>query len=265
MIPTSVSDGGKLSPEAEAAFTDALAPGEAVRVAVRGTFGSALVATDRRVLIWKKRRLTEFRWENVADVAFGGGAVIRWVHVRGPSVGLVRPSLLNVGELADTIQLGEIVTDEARAVLAVLVGQQARGEPRDIEMGPAGAPGVRGAAPGDADDVLMEAAGTGGRLLLLRDRVRIRHTGFRGLFRKSLPAERELPFELIARVEWRSPGPLRIGRIGFRTFSGGKASVTDPEDTVMFYLHQEPAFREMKGVIERRLARRRVGPGWRPR
>lgn len=254
MIQGSINDRHKLSPEAQAAITRALAPDEAVRVVVRGTFGSACLATDRRVLIWKKRRLNEFHWEHLAEVAFGGGPVVRWLQVRGPRVGLVRPSLLNVGELVDTIHLGEVVSDEARATLERLV-HWATGEPRDVERPSARERRARRAASSDTDVVLMEATGAGGRVLLLRDRVRIRHTGFRGLFRESLPAERELPLEQIAGIDWRPPGALRIGRIGFRTRAAGAAE-PGPENEVMFYLHQEPAFQEIKVAVERRLRKR---------
>jgi hypothetical protein len=253
-IATVLNDRGKLSPAANAALEAALAPAEAVRIVVRGAFGSAFVATDRRVLIWKKGRLNDFNWENLSEIAFGGRLLIRWLQVRGPDIGLVRPGLLNVGELADTIQLGELVIEPARAALAMLVRHRAAGRPRDVGTVAGGKARRSGAS--TADEVILDAVGAGGRLLLLADRVRIRHTGFRGLGPESLPAEVELPLEGIASIEWRSPGPLRVGHIGFRMQStdAGGPGVAGPEREVMFYLHQEPAFREIKAAVERRLA-----------
>ena len=254
-----MNDRGKLSRKAGAALDAALAADEAVRVVVRGTFGTAFVATDRRVLIWKKRRLNTFSWENLSAVAFGGGPLVRWVQVRGPSVGLVAPSLLNVGELADTIQLGELVDETARAALEMLVRHRGKGQPREVGSSQLTGRSAHTSASTGADDILMEAAGAGGRLLLLPDRIRIRHTGFRGGPLKSLPAERELPLERIGKIDWRTPGPLRLGRIQFRTRSAEGIDVAGSETEVMFYLHQEPAFREIKAAIDGRVADMRPG------
>lgn len=255
-----MNDRGKLSRKAGAALEAALPDDEAVRVVLRGTFGTAFVATDRRVLIWKKRRLNTFPWEIVSSVVFGGGPLVRWVQVRGPSVGLVAPGLLNVGEHADTVQLGEIVDETARAALEMLVRHRGKGQPRRLDTPPfAGSIAQRIASAG-ADTILMEAAGAGGRLLLLRDRIRILHTGFRGLLRKSLPDEQELPLERLASIDWRTPGPLRLGRIRFRTASAGGIDAAGPENEVMFYLHQEARFREIKAAIEDRVGDMRTRP-----
>lgn len=256
-----MNDLGKLSRKAVAALETALPDIEAVRVVVRGTFGTAFVATDRRVLIWKKGRLNTFPWENVSAVVFGGGPLVRWVQVRGPSVGLVAPSLLNVGELVDTMQVGEMVDGTARAALEMLVRHRGKGQPRKLGMSPFAGRFAERIAPIDSDEVLMEAAGAGGRLLLLQDRIRILHTGFRGLLGKSLPAKQELPLERLASIDWRTPGPLRLGWIRFHTRSAGGAIDADgPENKVMFYFHQEPRFREVKAAIEDRVVELRPRP-----
>jgi hypothetical protein len=108
------------------------------------------------------------------------------------------------------------------------------------------------------DSTFLEAKGAGGALILLAGRVRIHHHGFRGLLHKALPAQKDVPLERIASVDWRSSGALRLGRIGFRLEPPSRRGVAEPEpdDRVMFYLHQEVAFREIKAEIERRLARR---------
>jgi hypothetical protein len=254
----SINDRCTLSKKARGALETSLEPGEPVRVVVRGVFESALIASDRRVLTWKKGRLTAYPWRNVEAIAFGGGLVVRWIQVRGPSFGLVEPSLLNVGELADTIQIGEPVSDQVRAVLEMLVTRHAKAQPLDAQdIAPSGR---RTTAEDLADDdsPLLEATGAGGALRLFVDRVRIHHRGFRGFLRKALPAQKDIPLERIVSVDWRSPRALRLGRIGFRLEPVSRLGVDEPapEDQVMFYLHQEVAFREIKAEIERRLGRR---------
>jgi hypothetical protein len=255
-----MNDRGRLSRTADTALETALPADEAVRVVVRGTFGTAFVATDRRVLIWKKGRLNTFHWENLSAVVFGGGPLVRWVQVRGPSVGLVAPSLLNVGELVDTMQLGEMVDETARAALEMLVRHRAKGQPRELGRSSFAGRFAQRIASAGANTVLMEAAGAGGRLLLLQDRIRILHTGFRGLLRKSLPDEQDLPLERLASIDWRAPGPLRLGRIRFQTASAGGIDAAGPENEVMFYLHQEARFREIKAAIEDRVGDMRPRP-----
>jgi hypothetical protein len=255
-----MNDRRKVSRTAGAAIDTALLPDEAVWVVVRGTFGTAFVATDRRVLIWKKGRLNAFSWENLSAVVFGGGLLVRWVQVRGPSVGLVAPSLLNVGELVDTIQLGELVDETARAVLDMLVRHRAEGQTREVGSARLTGRSAASSTSTGADEILMEAAGAGGQLFLLPDRIRIHHTGFRGGLLESLPAERELPLETIGKIDWRTPRPLRLGRIHFRTRSAEGIGIAGAENEVMFYLHQEPGFREIKAAIEGRVAEMQPGP-----
>jgi hypothetical protein len=248
-----MNDRTKLPASASTAMAEVLGPTETVRVVIRGAFDSGLAATDRRILLWKKRRLVEFAWENVADIVFGGGLVVRWVQVRGPRFGLVEPSLLNIGELPDTLQLGELVDDRTQAVLKLLARQRGKGRPKDVT----GVEGGTGGRRSNVETPSMEAGGAGGRLLLQADRVLIRHTGFRGLFRKALPESTEIPLASIAAVEWREPGRFQLGRIGFRLHGEGRArkDAVHPENEVMFYLHQERPFREILFEVQRRRRR----------
>jgi hypothetical protein len=245
----SINDRVKLSNEAREAIEAVLEAGEGVRVVIRSTFGSGLVATDRRMLIWKKGRLVEFAWTNVSDVVIGGGALVRWIQVRGPSIGLVQPTLLNIGDLVDTVQLTEPLDEGNRGQIEMLVSRHAQGQPLEHETRTTTGP------------TLMEAAGAGGRLELMADRIRIHHLGFRGFFRKALPAQKEIPFEEIVSVEWRPPGAFRLGRMGFRlkTPAGDASNTVAPEDEVMFYLYQEVTFRELRADLERRLGPLRRG------
>jgi hypothetical protein len=250
----SMNDTTKLGKDARAALERSLGEGEPVRVVVAGTFGSALIATDRRVLIWKKHRLNEFRLESLAEIVFGRGPVVRWIQVRGPSVGLAVPSLLNVGELPDTIQIGPVVDDRIQPVLEMLVAGRGGLRPREAATAPVPTGAVAGQPDGSADEPPMEAIGAGGRLLLFRDRVRIEHRGFRGFLRHALPAAKEVRLDAITTVAWRDPGNLRLGRIGLCTRAGPskESRGAEPENTVMFYLHQQVSFREIRAAIERR-------------
>jgi len=248
---SSINDMGTLSKEAKAALEGELLPGEPVRVVVPGTFGTGLVATDRRVLIWKGHRLHEFPWKNLANVAFGGGTLVKWVQVRGPSIGLVGPSLLNIGKLIDTIQVGPMPDDATQVALETLVARHAQGQPLEGPNQP-----VSGlAAAGQMEGVIMEARGAGGGILVFPDHVRIRHRGFRGFLRQSLPAEKDISLERIDSIEWQDPGAVRLGRIRFHLRPGSTdgADEAGPEYEVMFYLHQEVSFREVRAEITRRM------------
>jgi hypothetical protein len=242
----SLNDIGSLAAEARAPIERSLERGEPIRVVVAGTFGSALVATDRRVLIWKRHRLSAYPLENLTEIAFGGGALVKWIQVRGLSVGLVAPSLLNIGELSDTVQIGPGLDDRIRPVLEMLVARRGGPSPRDAVDTVAG----------NSAEPRMEASGAGGRLLLFRDCVRIEHRGFRGLFRQALPAVKDIPLDEIASVEWRDPGALHLGHIGLRTAAGSaeESRPTEPENTVMFYIHQQVAFQKIRAAIRHRLA-----------
>jgi hypothetical protein len=208
------------------------------------------------VLIWKKHRLNEFGLESLTEVVFGRGPVVRWIQVRGPSVGLAVPSLLNVGELPDTIQIGPAVDDRIQPVLEMLVARRGGLRPRVAATAPVPTGAVAGPPETGADEPPMEAIGAGARLLLFRDRVRIEHRGFRGFLRHALPAAKEIPLEAITTVAWRDPGALRLGRIGLCTGAGPSTESrgAEPENTVMFYLHQQVSFREIRAAIARRLA-----------
>jgi hypothetical protein len=237
----SLNDRRKLSKEADRAIANELAGREALRIIVRGTLKTFLIATDRGILIWKKGRLNRYAWENLAEVAFGGGPLVQWVQVRGPGTGLVAPTLLNIGELPDAIQVAEVGDDRWRAALSLLARQRAGATAADIGSEPA----------------TREATGAGGQVLLGPEAIVIRHTGFRGLFRKALPESKEIPLASIAAVDWREPGRFRLGRIGFRLQGEGRKpkDAVDPENEVMFYLHQERPFREILFDVQRRLPR----------
>jgi hypothetical protein len=251
----SINDLARLSKQAARAVNDALLPGEPLRVVVLGTFGSAFAATDRQVLIWKKGQLRGFPWSNVSNVAIGGGRVVRWIQLRGPSIGLVEPSLLNIGELVDTIQIGEPLKDDARAVVEMLVARYGLEQPLPAAAVPTSSGRVRADESAENSGPLLVASGAGGELALFADHLLIHHRGFRGFLRKALPAHKDIPLARITSVEWRSPGPFRLGRIGFRLEPAplGPVDASLPEDQVMFYLHQEVAFREVMTEIERRL------------
>jgi hypothetical protein len=234
-----------------------LAPDEPIRVVLRGTFASALVATDRRVLIWKAGRLTEFDWANLSEVACGGRGPVRWIQVRGPSIGLAAPGLLNLGVLPDAIQLAEMDDRRARAALEVLARAYAKRRP--LPQFDAPITGRAKEANASAPRALLEASGAGARLELLADRVRIHHAGFRGFLRKALPDVEEIALADVAEIEWQPAGPLRLGRIGLRTLGAGNDPVP-PEREARGYLHQEGAFLELRAAANRLLSRRRKRP-----
>jgi hypothetical protein len=249
------NDRSRLSGEAKVALDAALTPGEPVRVIVRGAYGSALIASDRHAFIWKKKALHVIPLEHLSHVALGGGVLLRWVQFRGPSIGLVEPDLLNIGELPDAIQLGEIPSPEARARLEALV----RSRGRSLPLPPTATSGQRvtEVRSDDAHDALLRAEGAGAHLLLFEDRIRILEVGLESIFGRASPlTSQDIELSQIAALQWRDPGALRLGTIEFQlrdepaeTLHKGR-----PANQVRFYKHQELAFRQLRAEIERRLA-----------
>jgi hypothetical protein len=246
----------RLTPAANAALESALPPGEPVRVILRGAYGSALIASDRRGFIWKKKALHAFPFENLSQVAFGGGALLKWVQFRGPSIGLVEPDLLNIGDLPDAIQLGEIPSPEAWARLEALV--RTRG--RSLPLRPSATSAQRGgeARRSDADqDARLRAEGAGAHLLVFGDRIRIIEVGLESIFGRASPlGSQDIALDRIAELQWRDPGALRLGHIRFRLRDQGvetRSQRGSETVEVRFYKHQELPFRQARAELVRRL------------
>jgi hypothetical protein len=262
-VAKALNDVGRLGKEARGALEAALEPGEIVRVIIDGTFGTAMVGTDRRVLVWKKKTLHSFPYGWIGELGANYGLLSAWAQLRGPSLGNVPASLSTIAELPDAIQLANGQKDAGQALATLIAGHQAPGGPQPAEPSALSSSTSRSShMPGTEDGVVMEAEGNGGHLWLYEDRVLIKHFGFRGLMTKGfLKGDKEIPLEQITAVQWREPGALWLGHIQF-TIVGGTSdtkNASQDENAVMFEKAREPEFRMIKGEIDQRRTALRRG------
>ncbi len=256
---SSYNDRSQLPKEANHALDALLASGESVRVIVQGTGDSAIIGTETRGLVWKKKRLSVYPYENLTTVAFGDGHLFKWVQFRGPSMGLLEPTGTNVASQLDAIQVRGI-DKEARSELERLVGAGARSVP-GFAPGTivAGAGMMRDSNMPGGEMPLMEAEGVGGHLWLFEHQVRIKHHGMRGAMSAGvLKGDKEIALEQITAVQWRDPGAMFAGHIQF-SFMGGSSdakTASRDENAVIFRKGQEPPFRAIKEEIDRRIRAR---------
>jgi hypothetical protein len=236
-----------------------LLAGEEIAVIVPGASKSALIATGSRGLVWKKGRLSVYPYENLSTVAFGDGFV-KWVQFRGPSIGLIEPTLGNVADMLDAVQIRGGIHGAARAELERLVAEGARSIPGFAPGTVApGAEMMRDSNMPAGETPLMEAEGAGGHIWLFEDRVRIKHHGVRGALTTGvLKGDKEIWLDQISAVQWRDPGSMWLGHLQF-SFMGGSSDArmaSKDENAIQFRKGQELAFRAIKEEIDRRVRAR---------
>jgi Short C-terminal domain len=256
-------DRSRLSRDANKALDEVLEADEHVRVIVPGTYGSALIASDTRGFVWKRNHLSVYPFENLTTVAFGAGLVLKWAQFRGPSIGTAGPSVANVTNLLDTVQIDGRIDKKALTELERLVEAGARSIP-GFAPGTvlAGSHLQRESNMPGGELPLMEAEGSGGHLWLFEDRIRINHHGFRGALSAGvLKGDKEIGLAQVAAVQWRNAGPMFLGHIQF-SFMGGSSDAriaSRDENAVQFSKGQEPPFRAIKEEIDRRIRARSQG------
>jgi hypothetical protein len=88
-----LDDRSQLHKQANEALDENLAPDERVRVVVRGSFNSALIATDRRVFMFKMgaesgalmgTKLTSYSYDKLSGCSFETGVLTGRVSLDGP-------------------------------------------------------------------------------------------------------------------------------------------------------------------------------------
>ena len=253
-------DRNRLAREVNQALDQVLSPDEWVRVIIPGANGSVLVGSETRGFIWKKKHLSVYPYENLTTVAFGDGLALKWVQFRGPSIGLVKPTLSNVADLLDAVRVEGGIDKAARAELERFVAVNARSVP-GFAPGTvvAGAAMMRDSNMPGSEIPLMEAEGVGGHLWLFEHKVRIKHHGMRGALSTGvIKGDKEIALAQISAVQWRDPGNWWLGHIQF-SFMGGSSDArmaSKDENAVMFRKGQEPAFRAVKEEIDKRLLAR---------
>jgi len=111
---------------------------ERILVAIPGTLGSGLAATDRHVFLWKRGAMQAYRLADLDAAEFSTG-LLEWVMLRGPGLDPSRPSLGNVGHHPNAIQTQRL-SEAAKAELQRLVaghgdrGAQPQGSPCEATL-----------------------------------------------------------------------------------------------------------------------------------
>lgn len=90
-----IDDRSQLHKDANALLDQNLAPGEPVRVIIRGTYDSALIGTDRRAFVFKKgafsgafmgKRLASYDYRNLTGVQLETGMISGVMSLQGPGI-----------------------------------------------------------------------------------------------------------------------------------------------------------------------------------
>ncbi len=101
------NDRAQLHPDANKALGENLAPGEDVAVIIRGVYDSAMIATDRRVFVFKKgffsgvamgRRLASFDFANLTGVQQEQGLMNGFVALQGPGIDSIDGGFWSTGK-----------------------------------------------------------------------------------------------------------------------------------------------------------------------
>lgn len=130
-----------LSKKAQSAVSAALESGEEVRVAVSGENGSALVATNRRVFVFKKgitsgsffsKQLNSWDFANVSGIEVKQGMTTRGLVVQVPGVapvtkfGRFENGAGSVWEAPNALMADKDGLDDAVAILRTLIADHQR-------------------------------------------------------------------------------------------------------------------------------------------
>ena len=116
------------------------------------------------------------------------------------------------------------------------------------------------------EEVLMEATGIDAKVLLLRQAVRIKHTGIRNFFSGASRFEKDILFSQIVSVELKKAAFLGNGYIEFvlsthRMRHDEKASDYDTTDAIVaFRSGQQRAFEALRDVVETKISGNAAAP-----
>jgi Short C-terminal domain len=131
----------RLNDKARKAINAALEPGEQVVLAIVGESGSALVATERRVFVFKKgvttgsmfgKQLNSWDFSNISGIEVKQGATTRAVVVQVPGVapvtkfGRLASGPNSVWEAPNSIMATKVGVDEAIGTLRRLIADRQR-------------------------------------------------------------------------------------------------------------------------------------------
>lgn len=113
------------------------------------------------------------------------------------------------------------------------------------------------------EQVLMQAKGVTGKLVLLENKVRIsRRSGIQAIITQGFRGDKEIPIEQISSVGFKKAGTLN-GYIELvtegREAKKGLFEAALDENTVTFKVRHQPAFEKIKTAIEEKIASMKQG------
>ena len=123
--------------------------------------------------------------------------------------------------------------------------------PRAPKGGPR-APVSSMATPGEQP--LAEAKGNGGYIWVFPQKVRIKHSGVRGLVTLGMgKGDKELQIDQISGMQWRDAGMMLLGHIQFTLIGGSTDSrvAAKDENAVQFEKKRQPAFEVVRATVDR--------------
>lgn len=249
---SSLNDVQEIGRDARRALEGELVANEVVLVVIPGQKGVSLVATDRRVGVFRDKRWTWFRPSETSVTLHGGmGSAYIAVFPKGKETARTfanaqSPNFISIG----TMQLR---TAQARLPVVVSVMTRAAYDPR-LEFEPPG--GVRSGLALPQEEVLDEAEGNGCHIWVLSGKVRIKHSGIRGLVGKGfLKGDKELWVDQISGVQWRDPGSMWLGHMQFTLIGGTTDSQLAglDENAVQFDAEKVDAFRRIRARVEEQM------------
>lgn len=243
-----LDDLGVLGDAVRSAVSEALESGERVLATMPGSRGTAMVVTDRRAAIWKDRVLRSWSLDELSGVGLETG-FLAYIAVRGRGIPDKKLGFGDLGDVPHAIQISD--KNRGRDVAAALERLIAR-PPATLREGAGG-----GTPSGvNLEGAIMEARGSGGRITLFDDRIRIKHEGLLGLTKGIYKGDKEIPIDQITAIQWRDDSKLAAGHIQFTIMGGAsdsKAGSTD-ENSMMFVGSQQPEFERLKAEVEKRMA-----------
>lgn len=244
-----IDDLGQVPDDARAVLMGELEPGETVRATLSGSRHAALIVTDRRVAIWKDRALRSWGLAELSGLSISTGMMLNYVALEGSSL---PPKKLGFGDVASAPNAIQ-VTDKDRSKLVVEAANHLIAT-RAGSVDPARG-GGRLAGEG-LDGAVMVAKGSGGRITLYEDRVKIKHEGLVGLTKGIYKGDKEIPIDQITAIQWRDPSAVFSGHIQFTIMGGSSDSRAGSldENSMMFNGNDKAEFARLKAEVEKRMA-----------
>lgn len=111
----------RLPKEMRDRLSSALGPEEVPVVSIKGLGGAALLATDRRILLWTDNKFTFYPLKSISGIEWHVGGFINWLRIVGDGLKEERPTFRNLATRKHAIQIGQTPQEQPDA-LSQLVG-----------------------------------------------------------------------------------------------------------------------------------------------